>query len=113
MYYKRASKRNNDFILIVDTDSLSVKGAVQISLSHRKENCLLFSDGESINSISSTSDDTLTVKQIYSTSCFTFDLNLKLTKKGFRTLGYASFEEELLTENQVQEVLYTLPFLIN
>lgn len=74
---------------------------------------MLFSDGESINSISSTSDDTLTVKQIYSTSCFTFDLNLKLTKKGFRTLGYASFEEELLTENQVQEVYISILLLLN
>ncbi|XP_063706462.1 E3 ubiquitin-protein ligase highwire-like [Culicoides brevitarsis] len=104
LYYKRSSKRNNEFVLIVDTNSLTVNKAVQISLTHRKENCLLFSDGESVNSISSTSDDTLTVKQIYSTSCFTFDLNLRLTKKGFRTLGYANFEEELLTETQVQEI---------
>lgn len=113
-HYKRTLKRRNDFIEIVDTDTLTIKGEVQISLPEeqekrrekveRRKECLLFSDGESINSISSLSDDTLTVKQIYSTSRFTFDLNLKLTKKGFRTLGYANFEEELLTEVQIQEI---------
>lgn len=105
LYYKRF-KRNSESIQTIDLDSLTVKESVQVSV-HPKKDCLLFTDGEAISFISSTNDDTLTVKQVYSTSCFAFDLILRLTKKGFRTLGYANFEEELLTEAQIQEIQNT------
>lgn len=106
MFYKKLSKRNNESILIVNTDTLNITCAAQVTIPTTREgqHCLLFSDGESINAICTAKDDTLVVKQIYTTGATVSDLPLKLARKSFRTLGYASFEDEVLNQNQIQAV---------
>lgn len=47
------------------------------------------------------------VRQLYSTGQSQPDLSLQLARKSFRTLGYASFEEEILNQNQIQKVQST------
>lgn len=57
---------------------------------------------------SSVKDESLIVKLIHcgqsGISNTVPDLQLKLSRKNFRTLGYVTFEEELLNANQIQTV---------
>ncbi|KAL9694804.1 hypothetical protein quinque_014089 [Culex quinquefasciatus] len=111
LFYKKLSKRTMDSLLVVDTETLQITGSMQTQASVSMKdgnNCLLFSDGESICSICTTSgSDNLLVKQLYSKNSFAFDLNLKLAKNGFYTLGYSLFEEEILSENQLKKIQST------
>lgn len=90
----------------MNTDTLTITCAAQVTIPTTREgqHCLLFSDGESINAICTAKDDTLVVKQIYTTGATVSDLPLKLARKSFRTLGYATFEDEVLNQNQIQAV---------
>lgn len=67
-------------------------------------NCLLFSDEDSLNAICSLKDDNLVVRQLYTIGAPIQDLMLQLARKSFKTFGYASFEEELLNQQQIQKV---------
>ncbi|XP_055587703.1 E3 ubiquitin-protein ligase highwire isoform X4 [Uranotaenia lowii] len=111
LLYKKLSKRNMDNLLVVDTETLQITGSIQTQTSISMKdgnNCLLFTDGESISCICTTSgSDNLLVKQLYSKNSFAFDLNLKLAKNGFYTLGYSTFEEEILSENQLKKIQST------
>ncbi|GAB0089308.1 E3 ubiquitin-protein ligase highwire [Sergentomyia squamirostris] len=106
LYYRRLSKRNFDNILIIDTDKLAVVESVHLNLGQGKDShSILFSDGESLNVLCTTKDDTLVVRQILPpVSGTVFDLPLKLARKTFRTLGYAAFEDEVLNQNQIQRI---------
>ncbi|XP_062536745.1 E3 ubiquitin-protein ligase highwire-like [Armigeres subalbatus] len=108
LFYKKLTKRNMDNLLIVDTETLQITGSIQTQTSVSTKdgnNCLLFTDGESICCIcTSSGSDNLLVKQLYSKNSFAFDLNLKLAKNGFHTLGYSIIEEEILSENQLKKI---------
>lgn len=92
--------------MIINTETLQITCASEVTMPIIREGqqCLLFSDGDSINVISTAKDDALVVKQIYTTGATVSDLPLKLARKSFRTLGYASFEDEVLNQNQIQAV---------
>ncbi|XP_055618511.1 E3 ubiquitin-protein ligase highwire isoform X2 [Toxorhynchites rutilus septentrionalis] len=111
LFYKKLSKRNMDTLLVVDTETLQITGSIQTQTTVSMKdgnNCLLFTDGESICCIcTSSGSDNLLVKQLYSRNSFAFDLNLKLAKDGFYTLGYSTFEEEILSENQLKKIQTT------
>lgn len=85
---------------------MCISGSAQVSIPTTRDGqqCLLFSDGESLNAICTAKDESLVVKQIYSIGSTISDLPLKLARKSFRTLGYAAFEDEILNQNQIQEV---------
>lgn len=90
------------------------------------QSCLLFSDGDSLNAICSVRDvssikslsiqyvrwkitkfdsqDNLVVRQLYTVGTPIPDLMLQLARKSFKTFGYATFEEELLNQQQIQRV---------
>lgn len=95
------------------------------------QNCVLFSDGTSLNAICSIKEvcagsfscqlvvvshnlnaiflnlklqDSLVVRQLYTVGCPSPDLMLQLARKSFKTFGYAAFEEELLNQQQIQKV---------
>uniref|UniRef100_A0A1B0GP35 PHR domain-containing protein n=1 Tax=Phlebotomus papatasi TaxID=29031 RepID=A0A1B0GP35_PHLPP len=106
LYYRRLSKRNFDNVLIVDTEKLAVVESVHLAVGQGKDiQSILFSDGESLNVLCTTKDDSLIVKQILPPVAGTvFDLPLKLARKTFRTLGYAAFEDEVLNQNQIQKI---------
>lgn len=113
LYYKKISKRNTDNFIVIDRDSLTFQSPLQISSkasSLKKEsssggnNFSLYSDGESINAISAVRDDNFVIKEIISSSDFSFDLSLNLAKRSFRTFGYAAFEEEILNNAQLQKI---------
>lgn len=58
LFYKKLSKRTMDSLLVVDTETLQITGSMQTQASVSMKdgnNCLLFSDGESICSICTTS----------------------------------------------------------
>lgn len=92
----------------MNTETLAVIGSTHISTPFTRDGqkCLLFSDGDSLNAITAEKDDSLIVQQLHSNNVTTntFDLNLKLARKNFRTLGYANFEDEVLNQNQIQKV---------
>lgn len=50
------------------------------------------------------SQDNLVVRQLYTVGSAMPDLMLQLTRKSFKTFGYATFEEELLNQPQIQKV---------
>ena len=59
LFYKKLSKRNIDNLLVVDTDTLAITGSIQTQTSISMKdgnNCLLFSDGDSICCLCSTKD---------------------------------------------------------
>lgn len=58
LFYKKISKRNTESILIVNTETLNIMSAAQVIIPPTKDgqNCLLFSDGESLNAICTTND---------------------------------------------------------
>lgn len=87
------------------------------------QNSILFSDGDSLNVICSMKDvspvciqlkhikfnnppfqDNLVVRQLYTVGLPIPDLQLQLARKSFRTFGYATFEEELLNQQQIQKI---------
>ncbi|XP_055524898.1 E3 ubiquitin-protein ligase highwire isoform X3 [Wyeomyia smithii] len=111
LFYKKLSKRNMDNLLVVDTETLQITGSIQTQANISMKdgnNCLLFTDGEAISCIcTTTGSDNLLVKQLYAKSTFAFDLNLKLARNGFFTLGYSIFEEEILSENQLKKIQNT------
>lgn len=92
--------------MIINADTLQITSASDVTMPVAKDSqhSLLFSDGDSINVISTAKDDALIVKQIYTTGATISDLQLKLARKSFRTLGYASFEDEVLNHDQIQAV---------
>lgn len=115
LFYKKLSRRSNDTILIVDQHTLTIVGSAPVRVpppplpdNRSQQSGLLFSDGEAVFAIcSSSKDDSLVVKLIHSGTPPTTnvpDLPLKLSRKHFRTLGYVAFEEELLNSNQIQTV---------
>lgn len=64
----------------------------------------MFSDGDSLNAICSVRDDNLVVRQLYTVGIPIPDLMLQLARKSFKTFSYATFEEELLNQQQIQRV---------
>lgn len=48
--------------------------------------------------------DNLVVRQLYTVAVPIPDLQLQLARKSFRTFGYATFEEELLNQQQIQKI---------
>lgn len=62
LFYKKISKRNTESILIVNTETLNIVSAAQVTIPPTKDgqNCLLFSDGESLNAICTTNDVRIT-----------------------------------------------------
>jgi RCR-type E3 ubiquitin transferase len=110
LYYKKLSKRNNDNFIIIDRESLTFQSPLQISNKTLKKDAInftLYSDGESINSISAVKDDNFVIKEIISNNDFSFDLTLNLAKRSFKTFGYTPFEEEILNNVQLQKIQTT------
>lgn len=111
LYYKRFSKRSsNESILVVNTETMTlITGSQHIPIPSARDglNYLLFTDGDTLNAICTTKDDSLIVKQLSSTTNTVFDLPLKLARKNFTTYGYASFEEEILNQIQIQKIQST------
>lgn len=107
LYYKKMSKRNNDNFVVIDREALIFQSPLQISTKAFKKDAInytLYSDGESINTISAVKDDNFVIKEIISSNDFSFDLTLNLAKRSFRTYGYTSFEEEILNNSQLQKI---------
>lgn len=128
LFYKKISKRSNETMFMVNTETLSlnckslisslvflflienssfpITATAQISMPSNKDgqNCLLFSDEDSLNAICSLKDDNLVVRQLYTIGAPIADLILQLARKSFKTFGYATFEEELLNQQQIQKV---------
>lgn len=46
----------------------------------------------------------MVVRQLYSVGSSVPDLMLQLARKSFKTFGYATFEEELLNQQQIQKI---------
>lgn len=73
-----------------------------------KDNSVIFCDDEGISAICTNKNEALVIKQIFttiqspSTSCY--ELPLKLARQKFRTLGYATFEDEILNQAQIQKI---------
>lgn len=106
LLYKKISKRCSDTLFVVNTDTLTISSTIQISMPPGADgqNCVLFSDGTSLNAICSIKEDSLIVRQLYTVDCPSPDLMLQLARKSFKTFGYAAFEEELLNQQQVQKI---------
>lgn len=107
LYYKKISKRNTDSFIVIDREALIFQSPLQISAKSFKKDAInytLYSDGDSINSISAVKDDNFVIKEIISGSDFSFDLTLNLAKRSFRTFGYTPFEEEILNNSQLQKI---------
>lgn len=107
LYYKKMSKRNIDSFLVIDRDTLTLKSPHQISTKGFKKDTIsytLYSDGDTINSISAVKDDNFVINEIISINDFSFDLTLNLAKRSFRTFGYTPFEEEILNNSQLQKI---------
>lgn len=115
LYYKKMSKRNADSFVVIDRDSLTFQSPLQMSSkAFKKEtvNYTLYSDGETINAISAVKDDNFVIKEIVSSSDFSFDLTLNLAKRTFRTYGYTPFEEEILNNSQLQKIQTSFNFFV-
>ncbi|TMW42166.1 hypothetical protein DOY81_012755 [Sarcophaga bullata] len=76
-------------------------------------NYTLFTDEDSLNAICTNRDDSLVVRRLNichqnrSTerdNSLPVELPLQLSRKRFRTLGYATFEEEVLNQNQILKI---------
>lgn len=108
LYYKKISKRHSENFVIIDRESLTFQSHFQPSARATPKrdtvNYTLFADGDSINSISAVRDDTFVIKEIISSSDFSFDLTLNLAKRSFKTFGYSAFEEEILNNAQLQKI---------
>lgn len=107
LYYKKLSKRSNDNFAVIDREALIFQSPLQISTKAFKKdsiNYTLYSDGESINTISAVKDDNFVIKEIISNNDLSFDMTLNLAKRSFRTYGYTPFEEEILNHPQLQKI---------
>lgn len=107
LYYKKMSKRTNDSFSVIDREALIFQSPLQISTKAFKKdsiNYTLYSDGDSICTISAVKDDNFVIKEIISSNDFSFDLTLNLAKRSFRTYGYTPFEEEILNHPQLQKI---------
>ncbi|XP_023291814.2 E3 ubiquitin-protein ligase highwire [Lucilia cuprina] len=115
LYYRRNSKRNADHLHLVNTESLTIKSMNPVNMLPIREgfNYTLFTDEDSLNAICTNRDDTLVVRRLNichqnrSTerdNSIPVELPLQLSRKRFRTLGYATFEEEVLNQNQILKI---------
>ncbi|KAL9885814.1 MYC binding protein highwire isoform 2-T2 [Glossina fuscipes fuscipes] len=115
LYYRRNSKRNADHLHLINTESLTIKSMNPVNMLPIREgfNYTLFTDEDSLNAICTNRDDTLMVRRLNicpqnrvsdRDMATPAELPLQLSRKRFRTLGYATFEEEVLNQNQILKI---------
>lgn len=113
---KRSTKRvtSSDKFLLLNPENLTITGSTEIYLPTsskavpNQENSIIFCDEESISAICTNRNEALIIKQIFTTiqspSTTCYELPLKLARQKFRTLGYATFEDEILNQAQIQKI---------
>ncbi|XP_011290756.1 E3 ubiquitin-protein ligase highwire [Musca domestica] len=115
LYYRRNSKRNADHLHLVNTELLTIKSMNPVNMLPIREgfNYTLFTDEDSLNAICTNRDDSLVVRRLNighqnrtadRDNSLPVELPLQLSRKRFRTLGYATFEEEVLNQNQILKI---------